>query len=135
VAQGIAHFERRELSSLTREHESPGLVVTNPPYGERIGDEATLRDLYAALGKQLRENFVGWKAAVLIGNPPVARAIGIHATLQRASTARAGETRASAVGIAVAVLEPVGVRVAPGVRGRPARGGDRDGYDEHCHGA
>jgi 23S rRNA (guanine2445-N2)-methyltransferase / 23S rRNA (guanine2069-N7)-methyltransferase len=77
--QGIVHFERRELSELRCESKTAGLVVTNPPYGERIGDEAKLQDLYALLGKQLRENFVGWKAAVLTGNPPVARAIGIHA--------------------------------------------------------
>src|SRR5712671_5330924 len=53
--QGIVHFERRELAALTREHETPGLVVVNPPYGERIGADASLRDLYALLGKQLRE--------------------------------------------------------------------------------
>jgi 23S rRNA (guanine2445-N2)-methyltransferase / 23S rRNA (guanine2069-N7)-methyltransferase len=77
--QGKVHFEKRELAALTAEHPTPGLVVVNPPYGERIGDEATLRDLYKLLGKQLREHFVGWKAAVLTGNPPVARAIDIHA--------------------------------------------------------
>ncbi len=77
--QGIVHFERRELSALISESTTPGLVVTNPPYGERVGDESTLHELYALLGKQLRDHFVGWKAAVLTGNPPVARDIGIHA--------------------------------------------------------
>jgi 23S rRNA (guanine2445-N2)-methyltransferase / 23S rRNA (guanine2069-N7)-methyltransferase len=77
--QGSVHIERRELADLKCESNQPGLVVTNPPYGERIGDESTLSDLYALLGKQLRENFVGWKAVVFTGNPPVARAIGIHA--------------------------------------------------------
>jgi len=76
---GIVHIERRELSMLTCEHPTPGLVVANPPYGERIGDEATLRQLYGLLGKQLREHFVGWKAAVFTGNPSVARSIDINA--------------------------------------------------------
>lgn len=77
--QGIVHVERRELSELIPGPGKPGLVVTNPPYGERIGDEANLQSLYALLGKQLRDHFIGWKAAVFTGNPPVARAIGIHA--------------------------------------------------------
>jgi 23S rRNA (guanine2445-N2)-methyltransferase / 23S rRNA (guanine2069-N7)-methyltransferase len=76
---GIVHIERRELSALVREHDAKGLVVTNPPYGERIGEESTLRPLYSLLGKQLREQFEGWKAAVFTGNPSVARSIDIKA--------------------------------------------------------
>ncbi|MBC7984705.1 MAG: bifunctional 23S rRNA (guanine(2069)-N(7))-methyltransferase RlmK/23S rRNA (guanine(2445)-N(2))-methyltransferase RlmL [Candidatus Obscuribacterales bacterium] len=76
---GLMNFYRRELSELSAPSTDPGLVVVNPPYGERIGDQSTLRDLYALFGKQLREHFVGWKAAVLTGNPPLARDIGIHA--------------------------------------------------------
>jgi 23S rRNA (guanine2445-N2)-methyltransferase / 23S rRNA (guanine2069-N7)-methyltransferase len=30
---GIVHIERRELSALVREHDTKGLVITNPPYG------------------------------------------------------------------------------------------------------
>jgi 23S rRNA (guanine2445-N2)-methyltransferase / 23S rRNA (guanine2069-N7)-methyltransferase len=77
--QGIVHVERRDVSELKPEAIKPGLVVTNPPYGERIGDEAQLRDLYALLGKQLREHFVGWRAVVFTGNFQIARAIGMHA--------------------------------------------------------
>jgi 23S rRNA (guanine2445-N2)-methyltransferase / 23S rRNA (guanine2069-N7)-methyltransferase len=78
--RGFVHFERRELEQLVRESEAPtGLLATNPPYGERIGDQERLQALYAQLGERLRENFQGWKAAVLTGNPPLAKAIGIHA--------------------------------------------------------
>jgi 23S rRNA (guanine2445-N2)-methyltransferase / 23S rRNA (guanine2069-N7)-methyltransferase len=76
---GIVHIERRELSALVREHDTKGLVITNPPYGERIGEESTLRPLYSLLGKQLREQFEGWKAAVFTGNHSVARSIDIKA--------------------------------------------------------
>ncbi|TAG30268.1 MAG: hypothetical protein EAZ36_03735, partial [Verrucomicrobia bacterium] len=51
----------------------------NPPYGERIGDQQTLKDLYTLLGRKLREELAGWKAAIFTGNPPLARDIGIHA--------------------------------------------------------
>jgi 23S rRNA (guanine2445-N2)-methyltransferase / 23S rRNA (guanine2069-N7)-methyltransferase len=79
--RGFVHFERRELAQLVRDSEgAPGLLVTNPPYGERIGDQERLQALYQLLGEKLRENFQGWRAAVLTGNPPLAKAIGIHAS-------------------------------------------------------
>ncbi len=78
--RGFVHFERRELDQLVKQSDAPtGLLATNPPYGERIGDQERLQALYATLGQKLREQFQGWKAAVLTGNPPLAKAIGIHA--------------------------------------------------------
>jgi 23S rRNA (guanine2445-N2)-methyltransferase / 23S rRNA (guanine2069-N7)-methyltransferase len=77
--RGAVHFERRELAQLTNEAGEIGLLATNPPYGERIGDQERLQSLYALLGEKFREHFVGWEAAVLTGNPPVAKAIGIEA--------------------------------------------------------
>ncbi len=77
--------ERRAIADLTPPEaaaaagDPPGLIVCNPPYGERIGAEAGLSDLYAALGTVLRERFRGWKAAILTGNPPLARHLGIYA--------------------------------------------------------
>ncbi|HEU4653446.1 MAG TPA: bifunctional 23S rRNA (guanine(2069)-N(7))-methyltransferase RlmK/23S rRNA (guanine(2445)-N(2))-methyltransferase RlmL [Steroidobacteraceae bacterium] len=73
------HFERRELAQLTREGSETGLVATNPPYGERIGDQEKLQSLYAQLGERLREHFQGWQAAVLTGNPPLAKSMAINA--------------------------------------------------------
>ncbi len=76
--RSVVHIERRELDQLTRPAPR-GLVVVNPPYGERIGDQAQLQTLYEQLGSKLREHFEGWKAAVFTGNPPLAKAIGIKA--------------------------------------------------------
>jgi 23S rRNA (guanine2069-N7)-methyltransferase / 23S rRNA (guanine2445-N2)-methyltransferase len=79
--RGFVHFERRELAHLVRESQgATGLLATNPPYGERIGDQERLQGLYQLLGEKLRENFQGWRATVLTGNPPLAKAIGIHAS-------------------------------------------------------
>ena len=51
--RGFVHIERRELAQLTRESGAPtGLLVTNPPYGERIGDQERLQALYATLGAE-----------------------------------------------------------------------------------
>jgi putative N6-adenine-specific DNA methylase len=42
-----------------------GWVVTNPPYGLRLGEGRDLRNLYARLGDVLRQNFTGWSVSVL----------------------------------------------------------------------
>jgi putative N6-adenine-specific DNA methylase len=43
----------------------PGMIVTNPPYGVRLGEAGDLRDLYARFGSVLRAECPGWRAAVL----------------------------------------------------------------------
>jgi 23S rRNA G2445 N2-methylase RlmL len=52
-------------------------IVTNPPYGERVGDERELVALYREFGRKLREECSGYRAAVLSGNPALTRALGI----------------------------------------------------------
>ena len=73
------HIEKRLLSEVPRPKAESGLVVANPPYGERIGAESGLPALYSELGTVLRERFQGWQAAILTGNPPLARNLGIYA--------------------------------------------------------
>ena len=55
-----------------------GLVITNPPYGERMGDLATLPALYKSLGECLRVGFAGWRTAVLTSEPELERALGLR---------------------------------------------------------
>jgi 23S rRNA (guanine2445-N2)-methyltransferase / 23S rRNA (guanine2069-N7)-methyltransferase len=76
---GWLHVEKRTLGDLARPKGEPGLIVTNPPYGERIGADSELAGLYAELGSTLRERFQGWQAAILTGNPPLARNLKIYA--------------------------------------------------------
>ncbi len=76
---GWLHVEKRSLSEIVRPDTDAGLIVTNPPYGERIGAESGLPALYSELGATLRNRFRGWQAAVLTGNPPLARNLGIYA--------------------------------------------------------
>lgn len=42
-----------------------GWLMTNPPYGVRVGDSTALRNLYAQLGNVLRDRFSGWKVGLL----------------------------------------------------------------------
>ena len=46
-----------------------GLVVMNPPYGERLGREHEIAELYATIGETLRLHYPGWRAALFTGNP------------------------------------------------------------------
>lgn len=68
-----------DVASLARPADAAtGLVVTNPPYGVRLGDRATLGDLYATLGSRLAASFTGWRAAVLTPDAELARATGLR---------------------------------------------------------
>jgi 23S rRNA (guanine2445-N2)-methyltransferase / 23S rRNA (guanine2069-N7)-methyltransferase len=74
-------FEQQELSELTvppGQEEVPGLLVVNPPYGERLGEMQELKPLYATLGERLRQHFSGWKAAVFTGNPELGKALAMR---------------------------------------------------------
>lgn len=47
---------------------APGIVVSNPPYGVRVGDADALKNLYAQFGNVLRRQRAGWTVALLSGN-------------------------------------------------------------------
>jgi len=77
---GHVHIERRALTDCRAEHvEHAGLVVANPPYGERLGEESELPDLYRTLGDTLRRCYSGWRAAVFTGNPDLGKVMGLRA--------------------------------------------------------
>lgn len=61
-----------------------GLLISNPPYGERLGDPTQLVPLYQLLGQRLHSFYQGWQAAILTSNPMLAKAIGLRATKQYA---------------------------------------------------
>ena len=71
-------LERLPLGSVRRTAET-GLVLVNPPYGERIGETDALRALYAELGQLLKDRFTGWTAGVFTGNPALGRELKLEA--------------------------------------------------------
>ena len=77
---GAVHIERRYLADCRSEHvERAGLVVVNPPYGERLGEESELPGLYRVLGEVLKCCYEGWRAAVFTGNPELGKVMGLRA--------------------------------------------------------
>ncbi|MGH7720110.1 MAG: class I SAM-dependent RNA methyltransferase, partial [Gemmatimonadaceae bacterium] len=57
-------LERRAISAVSPPAE-PGWLVTNPPYGTRVGDGGRLRDLYAQLGNVARKRLEGWRVVLV----------------------------------------------------------------------
>ncbi len=57
--------------------QPPGLVIMNPPYGERIGEEAQMAALYKTIGDALKTNFQGYEAFIFTGNLEAAKSIGL----------------------------------------------------------
>lgn len=55
-----------------------GWIVSNPPYGVRVGDSAPLRNLYAQLGKMLRDRAPGWTLAMLTADRALERQVGVR---------------------------------------------------------
>ncbi len=73
---------RKELKDFVRPtHKAMefGLVLSNPPYGERLGEIESLKLLYAHLGERLRNEFQGWRAGVFTGNPDLGKQMGLRA--------------------------------------------------------
>ena len=79
--------ERRPVTALAPP-TGPGWLVSNPPYGVRVGDKLPLRDLYAAIGRMAAERLGGWTVALLTADPRLERQIGLP--LQVAFTTRNG---------------------------------------------
>lgn len=55
-----------------------GLLVTNPPYGVRLGEEREVEELWRSLGNVLRRRFLGWEGWLLAGDPELAKRLGLR---------------------------------------------------------
>jgi 23S rRNA (guanine2445-N2)-methyltransferase / 23S rRNA (guanine2069-N7)-methyltransferase len=81
---GVAHlvdFSCLPLESCQALVEK-GLLIANPPYGERLSDPTQLVPLYQQLGSVLHTRYQGWHAAILTSNPMLAKAMGLRANKQ-----------------------------------------------------
>jgi len=55
----------------------PGMVIINPPYGERIVQD-NLNELYTSIGDKLKKEFAGYEAWVLSANAEAMKHIGLR---------------------------------------------------------
>lgn len=71
----VVELEQKSVKQIRALDDEIGLLITNPPYGERLGGEETARRVYSQIGDVLREHFPGWRAAIFTGRPEWAPAI------------------------------------------------------------
>ncbi len=71
-AAGVAHlinFSQQDCTQLSNPYGEQGLILTNPPYGERLGEELPVLIMHGQFGQQLKQHFCGWSAGVFSANP------------------------------------------------------------------
>lgn len=69
-------FERRSIDAWEEAPAPEGTIVTNPPYGKRIGSD-DMNALYAAIGSTLKHVFTGWQAWIIGYTDEYFREIGL----------------------------------------------------------
>ena len=109
--QSLAQLTRPE--TLTAEQ---GLLITNPPYGERLGELPELVRLYAQLGEKAKALFPGWTLAMFTGNPDLGHRLGLRAHKQYA-------LKNGALDAKLLLMEIGSVRPAPQESGEPSEAG------------
>jgi putative N6-adenine-specific DNA methylase len=66
---------QRPLSESIAAGAARGWVVTNPPYGVRVGTD--VRNLYATLGSLMNTSLKGWHLGLLLASPDLERQVGL----------------------------------------------------------
>lgn len=57
-----------------------GVMLCNPPYGERLGESDALAAFYPKLGDALKKSWAGWRCYFLTGDPRLPKLIGLKAS-------------------------------------------------------
>jgi 23S rRNA G2445 N2-methylase RlmL len=71
-------LECADITKVSKPNEDGGIFIANPPYGERLGEEEELGDLYHEVGENLKNNFKDYKAYILTGNLPLLKKISLR---------------------------------------------------------
>ncbi|MFI5210743.1 MAG: class I SAM-dependent RNA methyltransferase [Gemmatimonadales bacterium] len=74
---GDVSFRRCAISGMELPIDVSGWIVTNPPYGVRVGERQQLRNLYAQLGNVARRRCPGWRLALLSGDRALETQVGL----------------------------------------------------------
>jgi 23S rRNA (guanine2445-N2)-methyltransferase / 23S rRNA (guanine2069-N7)-methyltransferase len=76
---GLLSFEGRGAAELAASAAPApsGLLICNPPYGERLGDARELQPLYRALGAGMRAQYGAWTCAVYSSDDELLEAVNL----------------------------------------------------------
>jgi 23S rRNA (guanine2445-N2)-methyltransferase / 23S rRNA (guanine2069-N7)-methyltransferase len=82
--EGVVHVEARPVQDFAKAESwgEQGLVLTNPPYGERLSERKELSGLYQSLGEAVLRELPGWRMGVFTGAPEFGKSIGLRSFKQ-----------------------------------------------------
>lgn len=73
-------FQHKDVSELVAPPVGePGMIITNPPYGERLEDTAAASALMGVFSKTLKTSFKGWECWILSGNAEAMKGLRLKA--------------------------------------------------------
>lgn len=75
----VVTFTRGDIRSFTPP-EQPGVILFNPPYGQRLGEEEQLKTLYRQIGDVLKQRCAGHTAWIFTGSLNLAKEVGLKAS-------------------------------------------------------
>jgi len=73
-------LKQAQVTDLRPPSGAPGVIVMNPPYGVRMGEQDELAALYPRLGDWLKQFFAGWRCYIFSGDPTIVKLIGLKAS-------------------------------------------------------
>ena len=71
------NFSREDLENFKCQSEK-GVIILNPPYGLRLGDEKKLQDLYQKIGDVFKNECSGFDAYIFTHNKILAKSVGLR---------------------------------------------------------
>ena len=72
--ENVVSLKRASVLDITAP-ATEGIIVTNPPYGVRLGEQQVLAEFYPKLGDVLKQQFTGWRAYFLSADMRLAKLI------------------------------------------------------------
>ena len=75
----LIEFRKCDFEESPIPDENKGIVMLNPEYGERLGDEESLEPVYKGIGDFFKQKCKGYTGYVFTGNPELAKKIGLKA--------------------------------------------------------
>lgn len=79
--ENMIHFQARDIADLSH-RKKYGFIITNPPYGERIGEQDELPALYKTIGARYKE-LDSWSMYLITGFEQAEKYIGKKADKNR----------------------------------------------------
>ncbi|MCB0414860.1 MAG: methyltransferase [Bdellovibrionales bacterium] len=78
-------FKQMRLEEISSSHlpQEPGVILVNPPYGERLGKDTELEGLFTDMGRSFKNNFKGWQLWLLSGNSELSPFLGLKSNAKK----------------------------------------------------